>query len=720
MKRLLSLLSSNYPKNILFLIGWASLWLSLYWLVFQPPQTISRLYMLISAAAALVLILMAGWFFTRPVVGHLGKTQLGGLVAASILLTTLLYFGYPNPPMALFALREQVEVQFIPLEDSPLAIRVIWLNNGISDVSYKTVEWRGEVEITRDGVSWRSEPQNGMGFVWKGRGWGNFILSVEGEGKWSVKVSTASQTAEYLLEGKPTFSRTLEIPIGTEAQRVLILIPLWLNVAVSIGFLLYWIAAPAIQKPGFAPSVTLYTLFIPLLVGVVVLVGWWLTFSISFNNRLYADDYCYMNVLRDYGWWGAIQNFYQTINGRFMSHLVNFTALLFGKASIPLGPLFLLIGLGCSSLWVWKTVFPGANRLFLILLGSGLPWLVFVISSDKFQAVIWSLHALIVTGGLSFLLLAVGIWLRLLDAPQRKYALMTLFIFSFLSAGFHETISLLGGSLFMMMSWLEWRSVQNQGNNRKLPAALIGLTGVMLGFGLVVFSPGNSTRINTIGVSTDANEVVDNALATLSSNYHFLFGGMANGKAFPLLVLGLVFLIGIICGFFLSLRKRGFSFPLRVWEKILIILFPLLVTLIMFLPSAFIGGYFPERTLIVPQAVLVYGCFALGVWSGSVLKQKRVSLSLGAVTLTLIMILSVSWLSVQHLSAMNDQMRLHAVEFDAREQLIYQAIQDGEPQVFVPPYRYNFGLDVQPNPKNWLTLCIGDYYGIPVYLDQGR
>lgn len=69
---------------------------------------------------------------------------------------------------------------------------------------------------------------------------------------------------------------------------------------------------------------------------------------------------------------------------------------------------------------------------------------------------------------------------------------------------------------------------------------------------------------------------------------------------------------------------------------------------------------------------------------------------------------------------MNEQMRLHAAEFDAREQLIRQAVQRGEPQVFVPPYRYNFGLDVQPNPQNWLTLCIGEYYGIPVYLEQGR
>ncbi len=69
---------------------------------------------------------------------------------------------------------------------------------------------------------------------------------------------------------------------------------------------------------------------------------------------------------------------------------------------------------------------------------------------------------------------------------------------------------------------------------------------------------------------------------------------------------------------------------------------------------------------------------------------------------------------------MNEQTRLHAAEFDARERLIQQVIQRGEPQVLVPPYRYNFGLDVQPDPQNWLTLCMGDYYGIPVYLDQGR
>jgi YD repeat-containing protein len=77
-------------------------------------------------------------------------------------------------------------------------------------------------------------------------------------------------------------------------------------------------------------------------------------------------------------------------------------------------------------------------------------------------------------------------------------------------------------------------------------------------------------------------------------------------------------------------------------------------------------------------------------------------------------------MSLQQLTAMNAQMRLHAAEWDARERLIQQAIQAGKTQVWVAPYRYNFGLDLHPNPQNWLTLCIGDYYGIPVYLDHGR
>lgn len=720
MSRVLSLLISRYRKVGLFLLGWASLALSLYWLVFQPPATISRMFLLISGLAAGALMVLAGWFFDRPVYERWDAKRWGGLILASVLAATLLYFGYPNPSMPLFALRERVEAQFVPLEESPSALRVVWLNNGIGDVSYKEMQWKGEVEITSEGVRWLSDPQDGMGLVWYGRGWDHFKLSVEGEGRWLVQVSTASQSFEYLLEGAPRFSRTFEIPIGTDFQKYSTLIPLWLNVAVSIAFLLYLIAGGAVKKVEITLPVWFSTLLLPLLLGVVALIGWGLTFSIAANNRLYADDYCYLNVLRDYGWWGAIQNFYQTINGRFMSHVVNFTALIFGQSSLSLGPLIFLLGLGGSSLWVLRGIFKEANRFFLVSAVFGLTFLGFVISSDKFQAVIWSLHALIITGGLSFLLLAMGMWLRLQHQSDRKIGLGILLVLSFISAAFHETITILGVSLFSVLSWLEWRADQRNQQPRKLPVGLVGLTGSVWGFAMVIFSPGNFTRVNTIGVSTELNQIVKTGFATIGQNLYFLFGGMENGKAFPVIVFVLLLFIGLISGFYRPVRLLGLSFPLKIWEIAFLILFPLLVTLVMFIPSAFLGGYFPERTLLIPQTVLVFSSFALGVWAGGSLKQKGVSPSIGAAALTLILILAVGWISVQQLSAMNEQMRLHAAEFDAREQLIQQAVRRGEPWVLVPPYRYNFGLDVQPNPQNWLTLCIGDYYGIPVYLEQGR
>ncbi|WP_322791580.1 DUF6056 family protein [Bellilinea sp.] len=709
------------PLRIIgYMIGWLSVSLSLYWFIFQPRAAVSRIAMGVSLLAGLLAILLARHFFNRPPVEKWNFRERLGLFFAALLITVLLYFGYPHPSMALFTLPERIEVEFVPLESTAHSVEVIWLNNGINDVSYQNVEWQGEVEITSEGVHWREDSDQAIGFRWQGRGWGSFTLSVQGQGSWLMRVNNQRQAWEYRLEGKPQFSRTFQIPVGTETQRGIVLALLWLNAAFSIGFVLVNILSAngaifSLQTPDW-----IFTRLLPLLIGIVVLAGWILTFSIAANNRLYADDYCYLNVLRDYGWWGAVQNFYQTINGRFMSHVFNFTLLEAGSASVPLGPVILLVGLGGSFLFVLKVIFPTFRPINRIIISIMTVFLAFIISSDKFQAVFWTLHALIVTGGLSFLMLGLGVWLRIAGKPYRFAGLGLMFLLCFLSAGFHETIAISGGSLFFVLSWLEWRRSQQDKSPRRLPAALSGLGGVVLGFGLVVFSPGNYTRVNTIGVSTDANEVLNSTGTMMVKNFSLLLGGMENGIGFPLLVLLLVFLMGMGCGWFVNSRWSSLSIPLRMWEKIILILFPLLATVMMFVPSAFLGGYFPERSLFVPQVVLVTGCFGLGIWAGASLKARGISPNFGAALMTAILVIAVGWMSLQQLTAMNAQMRLHAAEWDARERLIQQAIQAGETQVWVAPYRYNFGLDLHPNPQNWLTLCIGDYYGIPVYLDQGR
>jgi hypothetical protein len=180
----------------------------------------------------------------------------------------------------------------------------------------------------------------------------------------------------------------------------------------------------------------------------------------------------------------------------------------------------------------------------------------------------------------------------------------------------------------------------------------------------------------------------------------------------------LVFLVGFGSGFPLSFRLTPDLTPLQHWEKIVLIHFPLIVVIIMLIPSAFLGGYFPERSLFVPQTVLVIGCFLLGIWGGNTLKTKGITMAGGATLLVGIMIFTTAWISWQQLLDMNEQMRLHAAEFDAREQVIQQAILNGESEVTVAPYQYAFGIDIQPDPQNWLTQCIGEYYGIPVYLES--
>lgn len=705
---------------VLFCLGWLSVSVSLYWFVFQPRAAVSRIAIGVSLLAGLLLILLARHFFSRPPVEQWSMRTRLGVVFSALLCTVLLYFGYPHPSMALFALRERIEVEFVPLESTPHSIEVVWLNNGISDVSYKDIEWQGNVEITPEGVRWREQDGKTVGFRWQGRGWESFTISVEGRGNWLMRVNNQRQAWEYRLEGKPQFSRTFQIPIWAETQQAVILALLWLNSAFSIGFVVVSILSSSGAIFAFKIPDWVFTRLLPLLIGIVVLAGWGLTFSIAANNRLYADDYCYLNVLRDYGWWGSIQNFYQTINGRFMSHVFNFTLLEAGSASVPLGPVILLAGLGGSCLFVLKAIFPIFRPINLFIISITLTFLAFIISSDKFQAIFWSLHALIVTGGLSFLTLGLGVWLRIAGRPYRFVDLGLMFLLCFLSAGFHETIAILGGSLFFVLSWLEWRTARQNRLHPRLPAALVGLGGVVIGFALVVFSPGNYTRVNTIGVSTDASEVLNSAASTMLRNFFLLLGGMENGIGFPLLVLIFVFLMGTGWGWFGNSRWSLFSIPLRMWEKIVLILSPLLVTLIMFIPSAFLGGYFPERSLFVPQVALVTGCFGLGVWTGVSLKGRGIFLNFGAALMTAILVFAVGWMSLQQLTAMNEQMRLHAAEWDAREQVIQQAIQMGETRVAVAPYQYNFGLDLQPNPNNWLNQCVWEYYGIPVYLDQGR
>ncbi len=433
---------------------------------------------------------------------------------------------------------------------------------------------------------------------------------------------------------------------------------------------------------------------------------------------MYADDYCYLNVLRDYGWGGSVWNFFTTINGRFMSHIVNFLAFLLGSGSIPLGPLVLLAGLGSSLYYLFNAVLRPLTRRVVALLSAGLVFLTFIISTDPYQAIFWTLHALIVTGGLSLLVLALGVWVRAVQNPPAVDRPALLFLLAFLSAGFHETIAILGIACLTAAAYLEWRSQAQREPPFRLPVALAGLAGGVLGFLIVLTSSGNASRMATIGVSTELSKVVELGSTLLWKNFLYLFGAAEEGRAFPFLVFALLLLLGMLIGMGMKEFWLGKVFRLRGWETALLLHLPLAAILMMFAPSAFVGGYYPERSLFVAQFVLCMAFFIIGLWGGNRLRQHGLSMGWGGLVIVALILIMVSGQTAIRLGSIHTQMRQHAAEWDGRDVLIRQAAAEGQTRLMVTPYEYNFGLDLQLNPNNWLNLCIEDFYGIRLSLDK--
>lgn len=720
MSFLVSLLAKRSPKILAVLVLWASLTFTLYWLIFQPPTLISRMRMLISGVAALGLIAAGMFFFERKPVQNwvsAGLKPIGWLYAA-VILTLGLFFGYPNPPMALFALPENIQVELTPTTGDGV-IDLVWINNGIDDISFNQVQTRGNVVNIPDGIRFEVPAGESASFAWQGRGWGTFFAVLRGEGNWTVVLQDDYGKLKYPIEEPGAFVRTVKKPIGTPLVNALILLGLWSNVFLSIA-LGGWLLAHSPFRCVLNSDrlIGLLTRAIPLVLALLLAAGWLSTFLTATYNRLYADDYCYINALRDYGWGGAVWNFFTTINGRFMSHVVNYLAFLLGAGSVPLGPLVLLAGLGSSLYYLLVAVLRPLPRRVVAVLSVGLVFLAFVISTDPYQAIFWTLHALIVTGGLSLLTLALGVWVRAIRERPSSGRLGLLFLLAFLSAGFHESIGILGIACFSLAAYLEWRSRKQDELRAGLPVALAGLAGTALGFIIVLSSSGNATRMATIGVSTELNKVVYLGTNLLWKNFHYLFGAAEEGRAFPFLVFVLLLMVGIIIGLGLKELWLAKRFQLRTWEKALLLHLPLLALLMMFAPSAFVGGYFPERSLFVAQFVLCTGFFLTGLWGGSRLSECGLSPGWGGMILVAVVLIAVSGQAAVRLDALNLQMRQHAVEWDARAALIHQAVEDGQPWLSVTPYRYNFGLDLQPSPSNWLNLCIEDYYGIHLSLDK--
>ncbi|WP_322507958.1 DUF6056 family protein, partial [Anaerolinea sp.] len=452
------------------------------------------------------------------------------------------------------------------------------------------------------------------------------------------------------------------------------------------------------------------------ILALFALLGWGAGMVIAQYNRLYADDYCYLNILHENGWLKANVHAYLHITGRFAGHFLDFIAYYLGESIAPLG-IYVLFAAGGGGLYLLlRTLYPQSKVWHTASLAAALPLFALITTANPVQSVFWTLHALSVCAGLGFLLLTFRQVFRWMDTPPARKNRLGLFLLAVFTGGFHETLSIFGILFLSLLAWLDWRSQRHKENQKVPPVSAIAAMGLFAGSLIVILAPGNASRMAEIGFSFTPQEILMQASELVLSSFRWMLGGpYQNG--FTLLVLLVIFLLGLQWGARHTIPSYGFQ-PLHPLEKLALFFLPFVSILLMLLPSAVLRGYFPLRSLFIPQMVLMLGAFGQGIWAGTWLKKQNFRLLVPIALVTTFLILWIGGLVYPAISRFHQDMKLHAAEWDTRVVLITQARTAGQNAVLVPPYRYIAEVDLQPDPNHWLNQCIQTYYGITVQLES--
>src|SRR5207302_385889 len=135
--------------------------------------------------------------------------------------------------------------------------------------------------------------------------------------------------------------------------------------------------------------------------------------TLGYFNRLAADDYCFMKVLNDNGYWGALSFWYNNWQGRFGPHLViDLVVKLYSYFNSLFIYLLVIIGLYIYSVSKILRCLLAENgnhnsKFFLFNL-SVLIFNMHVISNFEFSTLYWLNASAMYVGGIAFALLGIS------------------------------------------------------------------------------------------------------------------------------------------------------------------------------------------------------------------------------------------------------------------------------------------------------------------------
>ena len=252
---------------------------------------------------------------------------------------------------------------------------VLWRLSGSEMVSeifhIRSLEISTAGEITPESIRIKLDEEGKGKLSWRGRAWKQVSIVLKTSDPVQVTSQIDGVPRVFSLDAPANPVNEIVLPVKTrlffQAINLLLLPFIFITVGYFL-FLIFLIFQDPLNLarfiPGGAQKVThktvekwfwvLTTMVYGLIAVTIIATG--------FNNRLYMDDFCYLNIFHRNGFFGAITNNFREVNGRFASHVLNFVSDLIGQGQLAHWAIDSISGCGREPLFLHHAVGPSPAK----------------------------------------------------------------------------------------------------------------------------------------------------------------------------------------------------------------------------------------------------------------------------------------------------------------------------------------------------------------------
>jgi hypothetical protein len=603
--------------------------------------------------------------------------------------------------------------------------QITYFNSGLEDLSLNKLFFTNEISTTNNGktVSLSFDQKGVTSFSWSGRVWKKISINLNSTQPIRVIVNVGGQQYSYDLAEET--EKTIQFPTASNSYYSLIQIILLATFLVSIYFFI-WTIFLFIQL--FQRSIPVNNLYkgklgkiIPYLTCIIFgIISLWIIF-IGFQNRLYADDYCYINHLKALGYIKAIPYFIVNYNGRLSSHLLDLLAFEFPKINTVIGPITAVLFIGGSVFYFFFELFLQYSRkqrtIYSLMFALLITGTVMILVPSLYESFIWNLHSIIVSGGFGLFVFACTILLaksrEQQTSPTSFWFGITFLFLGFFNGGFSEVTTVLNLVLFGLI--LLYIIIRKNENKAVLVYVISFILGNILGMFVIINAPRSAGNMQSL-----FSGKLDVLFGYFIKMVHESIQEIFEGRSILVISAILVLISGsFLCGISLTERLQGIKKEFTFLEKTFLIFSPFILYLIALFPLSFFRGYFPPRTLAIPLVFSLFIASINFIVLGNSFGRLRILSKWHFLIIISIQVLFFAAV-LPYLIQYTGKMARHKSEWNARNAQILLASGQKISEIEITPYQVPMGTDLSTTDNLWLTQCESDFYGINIVVNDKK